>query len=386
MQCKLFSLLGKMDKVLVNYIAKEKKKGFSSEKIKNTLIKAGHNVQKVEEHINHVFKEAAQTDKKRVLIVSIVIIILVLSAGIYFMSSPKNKVREYSALGTSLYREGKYEEAIEQFNKAIELDSEISGPYRGLGGAYLELKDYEKAIENFEKSLSINPNSPNTYNGLGEVHYQIGDYDKAIEYFKEAINIDSNYDKAYIGLGLTYYYSLRKYKEAEEKFNEALEINPNNFQAYTWLGLMYLDLGKNDISKIEEARLIFEKSRGINQDYWQTYFGLGQYNYIKGNYNEALDFLSEVEEVHGFDFRSKLLQARVLTKLDEYEKAEEIFEQLKEYKESPYYCMLYIVKGMVELDKEDIESSKNNYDIALDVNPRCTIFAVTQELERRLKI
>ena len=385
MQCKLFSLLGKMDKVLVNYIAKEKKKGFSSEKIKNTLVKAGHNVQKVEEHLSHAFKEA-ETDKKKVLIVSIVIVILVLSVFFYFMSSPQNKVKKYANRGLDFYKEGKFEESIEQFNKAIEINPEISELYRGLGGAYLKHGDYEKAIENFEKALSINPNSSNTYNGLGEAHYQIGDYDKAIEYFNEAINIDSNYDKAYIGLGLTYYYSSRKYKEAEEKFNEALEINPNNFQAYTWLGLIYLDLGKNDISKIEEAKLIFEKSLGINKDYWQTYFGLGQYNYIKGNYNESLDFLSEVEVVYGFDFRSKLLQARVLTKLGEYEKAEEIFEQLNGYKESPYYCMLYIVKGMVELDKGDIESSQNNYDIALDVDSRCTRFAVTQELERRLKI
>lgn len=374
-----------MDKVLVNYIAKEKKKGFSSEQIKNTLVKAGHNVQKVEEHLKHVFKEV-ETDKKKILIVSVIIFILVLSAVFYFMSSPKNKVKTYANRGLDFYKEGKFEEAIEQFNKAIEINPEISGLYRGLGGAYLELGDYGKAIENFEKALSMNPNNPNTYNGLGEVYYQIGDYDKAIEYFKEAINIDSNYDKAYIGLGLTYYYSSRRYKEAEEKFNEALEIDPNNFRAYTWLGLMYLDLGKNDISKIEEAKLIFEKSLGINQDYWQTYFGLGQYNYIKGNYNEALDFLSKVEEVHGFDFRSKLLQARVLTRLGGYEKAEEIFEQLKNYKELPYYCMLYIVKGMVELDKGNIESSQNNYDIALDINPRCTIFAVTQELESELKI
>ena len=42
-----------MDQQIIDYIKKEKDKGFSNEQIKNILIKAGHDIEKINEHISH---------------------------------------------------------------------------------------------------------------------------------------------------------------------------------------------------------------------------------------------------------------------------------------------------------------------------------------------
>ena len=53
----------------------------------------------------------------------------------------------------------KYDEAISQYRKAIELKPNNEVYYENIVGAYDKLKQYDKAVENINKALEINPKS-----------------------------------------------------------------------------------------------------------------------------------------------------------------------------------------------------------------------------------
>ena len=55
--------------------------------------------------------------------------------------------------GVTLLEEGKYEEAVEAFEKDVKKERNLDEAYRGLGIAYFELEDYEAAVEAFELAL-----------------------------------------------------------------------------------------------------------------------------------------------------------------------------------------------------------------------------------------
>ena len=55
--------------------------------------------------------------------------------------------------GVELLEAGKYDAAVEVFQKDIKKKRNLDEAYRGLGIAYFELEDYEAAVEAFELAL-----------------------------------------------------------------------------------------------------------------------------------------------------------------------------------------------------------------------------------------
>lgn len=59
--------------------------------------------------------------------------------------------------GVSLGQNGKYKEAIECFDKMLEINPQLTEAWNNKGITYMMLREYDKALECFSKALSINP-------------------------------------------------------------------------------------------------------------------------------------------------------------------------------------------------------------------------------------
>ena len=83
----------------------------------------------------------------------------------------------YSAnfnLGNSLFRQKKYKEALEQYQKAATLTKEkkeIASAFHNVGNALMEEKNYEKSVEAYKKSLKANPKDDDTRYNLAVAQY-----------------------------------------------------------------------------------------------------------------------------------------------------------------------------------------------------------------------
>ena len=58
----------------------------------------------------------------------------------------------------NLANEGRYDEAIEKYNKAIELNPNYAIAYAGRGQAYFKLGQYDLAIPDLAKAIELDPN------------------------------------------------------------------------------------------------------------------------------------------------------------------------------------------------------------------------------------
>ncbi|MEI0510002.1 tetratricopeptide repeat protein [Brachyspira intermedia] len=70
--------------------------------------------------------------------------------------------------------EGKYEEAIVYYNKAIELDPNYTDAYNGREKAKNDLGKYEDSIKDFNKVIELTPNYTNAYYDRGNAKKKIG--------------------------------------------------------------------------------------------------------------------------------------------------------------------------------------------------------------------
>jgi tetratricopeptide (TPR) repeat protein len=119
---------------------------------------------------------------------------------------------DWTNKGIYLNMDGKYEESIKCYDKAIEIDPNYIKAWHNKGVALESLKKYEEAIKCFDKVIQINPNYEYIY----------------------FIWLSKGADL----------YSLKKYEEAIKCLDKAIELDPNNADAKTAKEKVLKALGK----------------------------------------------------------------------------------------------------------------------------------------------
>lgn len=77
------------------------------------------------------------------------------------------------------------------------MDSEFAAAYNNRGYAYSQLKRYDEAVSDFEKSIELNPQYENPYKHYGVLCKEEGDFAKACELLTKAIELNPKYKEAY---------------------------------------------------------------------------------------------------------------------------------------------------------------------------------------------
>ena len=98
----------------------------------------------------------------------------------------KPEARFYYNRANTYRRAKKFDSAIKDFEKAIDLKPDYAAAYVSLARLDNEIGNYEKAILGLNKALSIEPNNPTIYNTRGNLKMIKGDYDGALDDFKKA--------------------------------------------------------------------------------------------------------------------------------------------------------------------------------------------------------
>ncbi|MDE7247940.1 MAG: tetratricopeptide repeat protein, partial [Lachnospiraceae bacterium] len=133
---------------------------------------------------------------------------------------------------------GQNEEAIKEYDKAIEQDPNDAIAYNNRGNAYDDLGQYEKAIKDYDKAIELNPDLVDAYNNRGVAYDDLGQYEKAIKDYDKAIELAPDYAKAYYNRG-NLYYKLNQHEKAIKEYNKAIELNTNYAKAYYNRGSVY---------------------------------------------------------------------------------------------------------------------------------------------------
>ena len=87
---------------------------------------------------------------------------------------------EWVQRGRSLVESGNYNEAIEAFTKAIELDPKLAWAYGARGIAYYKLGNYQQAIRDYDRAIEIDPKDAVSYTNRGLAYDDLGNYQQAI--------------------------------------------------------------------------------------------------------------------------------------------------------------------------------------------------------------
>jgi tetratricopeptide (TPR) repeat protein len=150
----------------------------------------------------------------------------------------------------------KYQVAIDNLNKAGEMDASQVAIWDSLGEAYTGLgdtqtgdernKSYEQAIAAYNKGLAIKPNDAGVYNQIGNLYGKEKKIPEASDALTKAAQLDpAMAPKAYFNMGANLVNGGQPDKAAEF-FKKATDADPNYSEAWYQYGSLQMMLGKVD--------------------------------------------------------------------------------------------------------------------------------------------
>ncbi len=125
----------------------------------------------------------------------------------------------------------------EELKIYIKSNPDDSRAYYRLAWIQAQERKFSEAIENFEKTIELDRDNAGAYNNLGNIHYMKGNQSRASYYYKEALKRDPGLADASFNLGYIYYHR-GMLEEATKEFERVLRIEPQNYKARTMLERM----------------------------------------------------------------------------------------------------------------------------------------------------
>ena len=194
-----------------------------------------------------------------------------------------NTFSAYQALGVALYRQERWNGAIEAFRRSIYHHRSNATVYYYLGQCLGELGRHDEAVKQLRMAVQLNPLSADLRLALGEQLGILGRHQKAVEHLEEAIRIDPGLSRAHYKLGVSFR-DLGNPDAAEEAYRKALAYDPNDAEVLNSLGV--LTAQREDFQAAHE---VFARLTAENPDVPDYRVNLAVALLGLGRHREALD-------------------------------------------------------------------------------------------------
>jgi serine/threonine protein kinase/tetratricopeptide (TPR) repeat protein len=218
----------------------------------------------------------------------------------------------HACLGTVFTGTGAYEQAVEQFKLAAELQPTDDIAYKGLAFAYERLGRPEQAEETFKKAISLRPNYWANYNWLGELYLRQGNFEGAKSMFSEVIRLTPDSYIGYGNLGITFLVA-GQYTEAVPELERSVSIQPTAENTSN-LGVLYFQL-----RRFSEAARIGEKAVKLDGNNNEVWGNLGEaYYWSPGERSKATSAFATAIKLGNDQIAVNPRNANLLSDIAEY--------------------------------------------------------------------
>ena len=148
----------------------------------------------------------------------------------------------------------RYEEAMEEKQRAIELEPENAGYHASLGVTLHEMKYYEKSLEEKQKAVELEPDNAEYHHNQGLTFYVMGRYEDSKKESEKALKIDPDNARYHESLGMALH-KMGCFEEALKEKQKAKELKPDNARYHANVGvtLYAMERFEEALKEVEQA-------------------------------------------------------------------------------------------------------------------------------------
>ncbi len=292
----------------------------------------------------------------------------------YIHAVNKLSASEWLDKANKFFNEYAYQDAVDAFGKAMELDPKNVYAYHGRGDAYSILGNHQQAIADFTRAIELDPKDVSGYTSRADAYQELGDYEQAAANYSKAIELDPK-DPNSIGSRAFAYQQLGKHQRAIDDYAKMIALNPKDWSSYKFRGENYERLGKyrqaiDDYTKAIE--LLPE-----NGDFFSLYITRGDAFRDFGKYQQAVDDYTKIIALHPKkEFWSALAySSRALVfreHLHDYKRAIDDYTKIIAlYPKEKGLCeAAYADRGALYNNLDDYEHAIADFTKEIELNPK----------------
>jgi len=163
-------------------------------------------------------------------------------------------------LGALFMEQRQLDEAIYNFHRVIQLSEKYPDPtaYNNLGMALQLQGKPQEAIENYTKALDIDPDSANANYNMAMTLRSQGKFDRALDYYRRAMELSPDNAEVYYNIGVTLSMK-QEYDDATAHYLKAIAIKPDFANAHK-------DLGKIHVIQADFQRAVISFTEALKYD------------------------------------------------------------------------------------------------------------------------
>ena len=219
----------------------------------------------------------------------------------------------------------------------------------------------DKAIQWYLKTLEINPENTAALSNMGAALQTTGKLEEAVSSYQKAISIKPDYADAYSNLANTLQ-EQGKLKEAVTSCQKAISIQPDNAEAYNNLGTV---LKKQ--RKLAEAVASYQKAISIKKDFVKAYSNLGSTLTDQGKLDEAVTIFNQAISIKPDYAEAYYNLSQPLKEQGKVEEAVTSYKKAISIK--PDFADAYSNLGVLLQEQGKLEEAVASYQKAISIKP-----------------
>ena len=199
-----------------------------------------------------------------------------------------NYAKVHSNLGMALNKLRRFEEGEIHLRRAIELDQSAKHRHSYLGDALYGQGRYAEAVDAYRIAAEKYPGDARIYSNFGGALNEVGNFEEAETHLRHAIALKPQARNAHFQLGVSLQ-SQGRYAEAVETYRIAAEQRPGDARTHSNLGAAL-----NELGYLEEAETHLRHAIALNPGSTRALYFLASLRFKQQNYDEMLALLQQL--------------------------------------------------------------------------------------------
>ena len=296
-------------------------------------------------------------------------------------------------IGRLYLKDGHYEKAVWEYQKALGMDPQLVAAYNGIGVAHTMLEKYSEAITAQQKALELQPDFAKAHAGLGLAYLRQNKTKPALKHYRQAVALDPQFLEAHLKIAMILLNQAR-YTEATDTYLTIVALKPDDAETYHNLGLCYAhqakiagsrsrlpntDLTDAALAALEKA---VELSLSTTDDLksvqppflTETYYLIGALRASKGDFSAAEKAYSASGLSKAYDALAQL-NAKLARKNRDSGEHSVILETARRYAQEairldPNVASYYNTLALIDFQRGDYTQAEKAIRKALKLDPK----------------
>lgn len=268
---------------------------------------------------------------------------------------------QYIGFGRALQKQGRHDEAVAAYDKALALDPASVDACNGRGTALYSLHRYDEALLSYDRAAALRPRDAGISYNQGTALLALGRHLDALERYDRAISLDPLHAAAHMNCGLALQ-RVQRYEDSLVSYDRAIALKPGWADAHNDRGaaLQYLGRHEEALASHDEASALDPECADARYNQGNALLALHRFAEALTRYDQAISLRSDHVQAHFNRGNALLNLGRCNEALASYETAGVL---------RPDYAAAFYNQGVALMNLERYAEALSRLNQALALNP-----------------